>query len=265
MSDTARGQVIASAAEVYEDVYVPALFQAWAPRMVDAARVAAGQRVVDVSCGTGVLARALAERVGANGHVAGLDVNDGMLAVARRRAPAIAWHRGAAEALPFATAEFDAVLCQFALMFFDDRAKALGEMHRVLRPGGRFAIAVWCSLDETPAYAAVVALLDGLFGPAAAASLRMPFVLGDAARAVSLVRAAGFDDVQIATHEGQARFPSVETWMHADVRGWTAADVIDDAGYARLLAEACCELARFVRPDGSVVFRCPAHIVTATR
>src|SRR5262245_30823665 len=97
MSDTARGQVIASAAEVYEDLYVPALFQEWAPRMVDAARVVAGQRVVDVACGTGVLARALAERVGANGHVAGLDINDGMLAVARRRAPAIAWHRGATE------------------------------------------------------------------------------------------------------------------------------------------------------------------------
>jgi ubiquinone/menaquinone biosynthesis C-methylase UbiE len=265
MSDTARGQVIASAAEVYEELYVPALFQEWAPRMVDAARVAPGQRVLDVACGTGVLTRALGERVGASGHVAGLDVNDGMLAVARRRGPAVAWHRAAAETMPFGDADFDAVLCQFALMFFDARPKALAEMRRVLRPGGRLAVAVWAPLEDAPAYAAVVALLDRMFGPAAGASLRAPFVLGDPAQTVSLVTAAGFSDVRAVTHEGRARFPSLEAWMHADVRGWTAADLIDDGRYARLLDEARRELARFVQPDGTVVFRMPAHIVTASR
>jgi SAM-dependent methyltransferase len=265
MNHIARGQVIASAAEVYEELYVPALFQEWAPRMADAARVAAGQRVLDVACGTGVLARALAERAGASGHVAGLDLNDGMLAVARRRAPKVAWHHGAAEAMPFGDGEFDAVLCQFALMFFEDRAKALAEMRRVLRPGGRLAIAVWSSLDATPAYAAVVALLDRMFGAAAGASLRAPFVLGDPAETVALVSAAGFSGVRAITHEGRARFPSLEAWMHADVRGWTAAELIDDAGYARLLAEARRALDRFVQPDGSVVLGMPAHIVTAAR
>jgi len=265
MSDTARGQVIASAAEVYEELYVPALFQEWAPRMVDAARAAPGERALDVACGTGVLARALAARTGATGHVAGLDVNDGMLAVARRRAPAIAWHHAPAEAMPFADTGFDTVLCQFALMFFDNRAKALAEMRRVLRPGGRLALAVWSSLEDTPAYAAVVALLDRMFGAAAGASLRAPFVLGDPAQTVLLVGAAGFTGVSAVTHEGHARFPSLEAWMHADVRGWTAADLIDDAGYARLLAEARRALAHFVQPDGAVVFSMRAHTVTATR
>jgi hypothetical protein len=111
----------------------------------------------------------------------------------------------------------------------------------------------------------VVALLDRLFGESAGASLRMPFVLGDPGQVTSLLAAAGLHDVRVTTQAGRAHFPSLETWMHADVRGWTAADLIDDAGYARLLAEARRELARFVQPDGTVAFPTSAHIVTASR
>ena len=95
--------------------------------------------------------------------------------------------------------------------------------------------------------------------------LRAPFVLGDPAQTASIVSTAGFSAVRTVTHEGRARFPSLEAWMHADVRGWTAADLIDEAGYARLLTEARRALDRFVQPDGSVVFSMPAHIVTAAR
>jgi ubiquinone/menaquinone biosynthesis C-methylase UbiE len=98
MSKIESGQVSASAAEIYEQFYLPALFLEWTPRMADAARVEAGQRVLDVACGTGVLARALVERVGPRGSVVGLDINEGMLAVARRKGPAIEWRQGAAEA-----------------------------------------------------------------------------------------------------------------------------------------------------------------------
>jgi ubiquinone/menaquinone biosynthesis C-methylase UbiE len=98
--------------------------------------------VLDVACGTGVVAREAARRVGPAGAVAGLDRNEGMLAVARRMAPGIAWRHGLAEALPFPDGAFDAVICQFGLMFFEDRGKALGEMWRALRPGGRLAVAV---------------------------------------------------------------------------------------------------------------------------
>jgi len=94
MDDTSRGQVTRSAAEVYEEFFVPALFQKWAPRMAEAARLAPGQKVLDVACGTGVLAREAATRVAPGGSVAGLDRNEGMLAVARLRAPAIEWRMG---------------------------------------------------------------------------------------------------------------------------------------------------------------------------
>jgi ubiquinone/menaquinone biosynthesis C-methylase UbiE len=87
-----------------------------------------------------------------------------MLAVARQRNPEITWQQGSAEALPFPDASFDAVVSQFGLMFFADRIRALSEMRRVLRPGGQMAVAVWASLQNTPAYEAVVRLLEQVAG-----------------------------------------------------------------------------------------------------
>jgi ubiquinone/menaquinone biosynthesis C-methylase UbiE len=147
MSENETAQVTHSATEVYEEFFLPALIQQWASRVTDAAGIQSGERVLDVACGTGVLARSVAERVGSNGAVLGIDKNEGMLAVARRRAPAIEWKQGRAEALPLNSESFDAVVSQFGLMFFDDRRTALREMIRVLRPGGRMAVAVWGSLD----------------------------------------------------------------------------------------------------------------------
>ncbi len=260
-----RGQVTRSAAEVYEEFFVPALFQEWAPRVAAAAAIRPGQKVLDVACGTGVLAREAARRAAPGGEVCGLDRNEGMLAVARRQAPAIAWREGMAEALPYDAGEFDVVVSQFGLMFFEDRQRALQEMLRVLRPGGRLAVAVWDRLETSPGYAAMTALLQRLFGEPVAAGLRAPFVLGNPAELRTLFAAAGMPDIQIATETGGARFPSIEAWVHTDVKGWTLADLIDDAQYHQLLLAAQTELERFTRQDGSVAFASPAHIVTATR
>ncbi len=265
MSDSEKGQVSTSAAEVYEEFFLPALFQDWPPRVADAAHVVSGQRVLDVACGTGVLARALARRVRPGGSVVGLDVNDGMLAVARRKAPEVEWVRGAAEALPFPDASFDAVVSQFGLMFFEDRRAAIREMARVLRPGGRLAVAVWDSLDRTPGYAAMTALLKRLFGKETAASLYAPYTLGDPEPLRALFEGVGLTDLAVTTHDGTARFPSIASWVYTDVKGWTAAGLIDDAGFERLVAEAERELQRFVTPEGKVAFSAPAHIVTASK
>jgi SAM-dependent methyltransferase len=158
--DTAT-QAQIDAATAYEELFIPALFQEWAPRVLAAAAVAPGERVLDVACGTGVLAREAARRVGTTGFVAGLDASPGMLAVASRIAPRIAWSQGTAEALPYPDASFDAVVSQFGLMFFADRTRALREMLRVLKPGGRVAVAVWGELGRTPAYAASNARAEG--------------------------------------------------------------------------------------------------------
>ena len=163
MDDATLSAEIAGA-RAYQALFVPSLIGVFAPIVADAASIAVGDRVLDVACGTGVLTRAGAARVGAGGEVAGLDPNRGMLTVAREQSPAIAWHEGTAESLPFSDGRFDAVVSQFGLMFFADRRAALGEMRRVLRPGGRLAIAVWDSLAAIPAFAAEVALFQRIAG-----------------------------------------------------------------------------------------------------
>jgi ubiquinone/menaquinone biosynthesis C-methylase UbiE len=265
VEDELKGQVTRSAAEIYEEFFVPALFRQWAPLVADAARIAPGQRVLDVACGTGVLAREAARRAASGGSVVGLDRNESMLAMARRQAPGIEWKAGRAEALPFPDRSFDAVASQFGLMFFDDRDACLREMWRVLKPGGRLAMAVWDVIENSPGYAAMAALLERLFGSRIAGELHAPFSLGNPQALRALFDKAGIAAVRVSTHVGAARFPSIEAWVRTDVKGWTLADLIDDDQYSLLLREAQTALRQFAKANGEVIFDAPAHIVTAQR
>ena len=260
-----QGEIDAAAA--YEQSFVPALFQQWAPRVVAAARLQPGQRILDVACGTGVLAREAAARVGPAGLVAGLDSNRGMVTVASRLEPRVQWHTGTAEALPFPDASFDAVLSQFGLMFFSDRTRALREMLRVLVPGGQLAIAVWDTVANIPAYAAEVALLQRVAGQSAADALRAPFVLGDPKELTSLFVNAGVANVGVNTEHGTARFPTLRAMVEADLRGWlpVLGIVLSEDQIARILEQAPSMLRAFVTVDGTVQFETRAHIVTGTK
>lgn len=259
------GQLTSSAAEVYDEFFLPALFAAWPPEIVATAALAPGMRVVDVACGTGVLTLEAARAVSPGGDVVGVDLNPGMLAVARRKAPEIDWREAPAESLPLASDAFDAAVSQFGLMFFRDRPAALREMWRVLRPGGRLAVAVWGALDDAPGYAAVTALLARLFGEEIADLLRAPYCLGDATLLERLLRDAGIEGARVERRDGEARFPSIRSWMHTDVRGWTLADKLDDEQFERLVAEAERALTDWVSADGSVRFDHPALVATARR
>ena len=260
-----RGQVPQSAAEIYETFFLPALFAQWGGPVLQAAQVGPGQHVLDVACGTGILARTAVPLVKPNGRVAGLDINEGMLSVANEKSADVEWRQGLAEALPYEDNVFDAVVSQFGLMFFENRQQALAEMVRVLKENGRLAVAVWDSLENTPGYAAVVALLTRLFGAEVAEGLRSPFVLGDKTELAALFSGLPLTNLQIETKPGTARFSSIADWMFTDIRGWTLADVIDDAQFEQLLQEAEVELRPFCNPDGTVQFNAPAHIVTAQK
>jgi SAM-dependent methyltransferase len=263
MSDS--GQVTSSAAEVYDEFFLPALFEAWPPHLIAAAQLRPGMRVVDVACGTGALTLAAARAVSPGGSAVGLDLNPGMLAVARRKAPEIDWREGPAEALPFSTGEFDAALGQFGLMFFQDKCAALREMWRVLRPGGRLVIAVWDALENTPGYSGVTALLARLFGEEVAGLLRVPYALGDARLLEGLLLDAGVEAPRVSRLAGEARFTSIRSWMHTDVRGWTLSDRLDDRQFELLVGEAEKELGDLVGPEGAVRFDHPALIASARK
>lgn len=112
----------------YEKYFVPAIGAPLARDLVAAADLRPGERVLDVACGTGVITRLAAAQVGPTGAVAGLDVNPGMLAVARSATPgdtSIEWYETSAEAMPLADASFDIVLCQMGLQFIVDKVRAL--------------------------------------------------------------------------------------------------------------------------------------------
>ena len=259
------GQVTKSAAEIYEEFFVPALFSEWAARVVNAAGVATGHSVIDVACGTGVLARKAEREVGTKGMVVGLDRNEDMLEVARRMTPNIDWRHGQAESLPFPDHSFDAVVSQFGLMLFEGSSASLSEMWRVLRPDGKLAVAVWDKMDRMPGYAAMTHLLQTLFGDRVSDALEAPFVLGDPDVLMHLFAEADIPHARLETHDGTARYPSIGSWLHTDICGWTLAGMLDEDEYSTLSDVAEAHLKAFEQADGTVAFPSSAHIVIAAK
>lgn len=254
------------AAKAYENLFVPALFGQWAPINVTAAQLQPGQRVLDIACGTGVLTREIANRVGQDGTVVGLDPNPGMLSVAGDLAPAVDFRQGTAESIPYPDHSFDAVLSQFGLMFFQNRRHAVLEMFRVLRPSGRIVVAVWDAIEEISGYAAELALIERFAGQIAADAVRFPFSLGNRDDLSALFDDTAATSVDISTRQGVARFPSIRTMVEAELRGWLPVMGVhlSEEQIDQILTEAETELSSFTNEDGAVVFDVSAHIVTAS-
>ena len=210
-----------SAAENYERALVPAMFAPWAATLVGLAGIHPGERLLDLACGTGVVARMAATKVGISGRVVGLDINGAMLAVARELPPvggaAIEWVEASALDMPLVNGSFDVVLCQQGLQQFPDRPQALREIHRVLAPNGRLWTSVWGRIDGSPAMAALVDALGKHVGPQAANNRRAPFALGDADQLRDLLEDGGFREVRVQTLAKSVDFASPEAFVEAQL------------------------------------------------
>lgn len=187
-----------NAAENYERYFVPTIGIPFAAALLDAAGLRSGERVLDIACGTGVVTRLAAEQAGADGAVAGLDINPAMLAVARSvpspGAP-IEFHEANAESLPLADGSFDVVISSLGLQFVADQASALREMRRVLAPDGRFAIA---TVGPTPPLFAILEqALARHVKPEVAVFVRLVFSLYEPHDLEELASGAGFRDVEV--------------------------------------------------------------------
>jgi ubiquinone/menaquinone biosynthesis C-methylase UbiE len=253
----------AAAAELYEAQFVPALFAEWAPRLIELAGVVPGQAVLDVACGTGIVARTVADRLGGRGCVVGLDLNEAMLAVARRVRPEIEWRQGDAARLPFPDAAFDVALCQMAFMFFPDRAQALREMARVVTAGGTVALAVPSRLASQPAYAPFVELAAHHAGAEATGLLGTYFASGDLDELQRLVAAAGLHRTATRTYMGTVTCPSIDAFVATEVESTPLRERISDEVYARI-REGARELLRpFTKADGTAAIPLEGHVIAA--
>jgi ubiquinone/menaquinone biosynthesis C-methylase UbiE len=274
MSGQGQWQVAGNAAEIYERALIPAVFATWAPLVVALASPRPGERVLDVACGTGVVARLAAQEVGRTGSVIGLDLNPGMLAVAASSAasasPAsapITWQEASATKMPFPNAAFDIAYCQLGLQFFPDRPAALREMHRVLVPEGRLGLMVWRSIEHSPGFGVLAAALARHVSSEAAGIMRAPFALADAEELRGLIAAAGFRDITIRPVAGTVRFPSVARFVQDYVAGSPLAGhvaKVSDEARAALVSEVSNALTSRLAA-GALAFPIEAHLAGAKK
>ena len=255
MTQSSGFQVSSNAAELYERYAVPYVLGPWTPELVGLADLQRGERVLDVACGTGVVARLAATQVGKTGHVIGLDLNAGMLAVARALplppGAGIVWKEGSATALPLTDRSIDVVLCQQGLQFFPDRLTALREMHRVLVPDGRLVLSVWKSAG--PYNTAVGDALERHVDIDTATKYRANRMVPGAEVLRRLVLDAGFGDVHLRSSRMTIALPPIEQFVlnhlsSSPVAGAVAA--LTDTKRAALAAEVHIALQSYADGDG---------------
>jgi ubiquinone/menaquinone biosynthesis C-methylase UbiE len=260
---------------LYERYLVPAVTLPWALDLVERVGVRLGERVLDVACGTGVVARVAASAVGAGGRVAALDVNREMLEVGRSLpAPAgapIEWHEASALALPFGDAEFGVVLCQLGLQFFPHRATALLEMRRVLAPAGRAGASVFSTIERNPAAHALSDAVDRSFGSGASHAKRSEHSVADPVELHDMVVTAGFADVRIETVTRTVRFASVEEWVRIQFAATPLAALTAgrdlgqrEQAVAVVTTDVADALAGYTQDDDGFAFPQEVHVALAT-
>jgi ubiquinone/menaquinone biosynthesis C-methylase UbiE len=202
--------------QLYEQFYLPAIFQPLSALVLAQAAPRRGEQVLDLACGTGIIARQLPDIVGTDGAVIGADINPAMLAAARRAAGAspIGWIEADATRLELRPGAFDLVICQQGLQFFPDRLEALRRIRRGLKDDGRLVVAVWQGVEQQSLMAEFARVEARFLEPLGVTyeDLLAPFSLGDERELHRLLTEAGFSRISIRAHDFEARFPGPDTF-----------------------------------------------------
>jgi ubiquinone/menaquinone biosynthesis C-methylase UbiE len=263
-------QLDGSAAEAYEQ-YLASAFTPWADALVALAQPGTHDRILDVGCGTGIVARRAALQAPDAVRIVGLDINEDMLRVARASSramrPAVEWDRGDAVALPYDDGSFDVVLCEQALQFVSEPARAVSEMFRVLAPGGRAALSVCRPIQHSPTYEVLAAVLDRHVDPQAGAIMRSPFSVWSVDDLRALVTRAPFGTVRVRIEAGALRYTSPAEFLRHEAASSPLSNRIRalDAGRReRLLTDLSDSLHDWVDDDG-IACLVESYVVLARR
>jgi ubiquinone/menaquinone biosynthesis C-methylase UbiE len=256
-----------TAPQNYEKYFVPVIGGPLAKELIEVAAIRQGERVLDVACGTGIVARLASERVGANGRVVGVDLNAGMLAIARSASAGnqIEWYEANAEKIPLPDDSFDVVLCQLGLQFFQDRLAGLKEMRRVLAPGGRVLIR---TAGPTPDLFKVFdEALGRHIGPQLSAFVQKVFSLYDKEELQRLLKDAVFHEISIRSEIKTAPLPRAEEFLWQYINSTPLAEPVSQASAEKRAAlhdEVVSKWQAFIE-NGTLVIKVPDVLTTARK
>jgi ubiquinone/menaquinone biosynthesis C-methylase UbiE len=247
----------ASFPSVYEELCVAGFFLGFADELVQAAKLSAGDRLLDIATGTGIVLRQARLRHPDLGRTTGLDLNPSMLAVAREMSPSdVELVEGSALSMPFEDGSFDVLTCQQGVQFFPDRIQAFSEFHRVLANGGHAVVACWAEVEACPAYAAIVDVVAEQMPDALGAAMN-PFALPDAGELRGLFEGAGFGDVEVERVERPMSFATPADFAQSYLGGSALALVLEEKSEEARKALTDATVARLTDLGGEGAFTPP--------
>ncbi len=219
-SEIQTWQISGNSPAAYERYLVPGFFKPWAETLTAYTSPTSGGEILDVACGTGIVARTVASTLKNGARVIGLDNNREMLnkasELSEKAGLEIDWQQGHADQLPYENDRFDYVFCQQGMQFFPEPQQVLKEMHRVLKPGGRLALNIMRSIRHNPAFKILSDELEKHVGENAGSMMRAPFPEWDQKKIRNMVEDAGFRDISLHLEIISMRFPSSEEFLRRE-------------------------------------------------
>ena len=263
---------VGSIAGTYEEIYVPRIFIPWARLLLDRAALRPGEAVLDIATGPGTVARFAAEQVGPQGRVVGADFSEAMIAIAKGKpgltsAAPVEYIVSPAAPLAVDDETFDVATCQQGLQFFPDRAAAVREMYRALKPGGRVIATVWREIALQPSFAALDAALRESLPADQAEPYGAPFRWPSAEALKVGFTDQGFTGVSITELRHPLTYEGGITQVIATLAASPIASTIaalDAETATRLRSTAARHLAPLV-DDGQVRTQMVSNLVSATK